>query len=95
MGNNRKQLAQIEKKLSQLQSEVSFIKAQHEKEIYGSTSYDHISYNTRLRLQEADLTIALRHDNEYQRLIEEMRELRAEQTELEEDNPFSMGGLIH
>lgn len=90
MGNNGKRLAQLHKKLAQLHSRIAVIRAEHTKEIFTSTAYDSLPYNDRPRLRDADLTIALSHDNEYTILTDEITDIESEQIELGDD---FVGGL--
>lgn len=82
MGNNNKRLGQIHKELNKLRADLVYIEAKHTKEILLDNTYDSMQYNNRYALQKADITIAIKHDSDYQKLLNQVNELEAEQIEL-------------
>lgn len=78
----KKRLASLGKERAILKNKVEIIRAKHVKKIYTDPEYDTISYNARGRVQEADLTLALAEDNEFQDLLNKDRDLKAEEVEI-------------
>lgn len=79
---------------AKLNNQAELIVARYTKRIWSDTAYNIYSYNQRIRLMEADLTIALSEDEEYQSISNRLRELNAKffVMDLEAEDEFSIRG---
>jgi hypothetical protein len=79
----RKQLSQIHKQLGQLRDKQEVIQAKYTKNIWLDEQYIKLDYNQRNKLRQAELTLKLSEDAEYQTIHSRIRDLEAEQVELD------------
>jgi len=80
----RKRLAEIHRELSELIQEIKVIEAKYRREIWSSKDYEQHEYNNREKLRNADFTIRLAGDQEYQVKRKKRVDLEAEKIVLED-----------
>ncbi len=80
----RKRLGQIHKELGSLRDKREVIEARYAKGIWSDEAFDKWDYNQRQKLRQAELTLKLSEDVEYQDILNRIRELEAEEIELGE-----------
>ena len=78
----RKRLGQIHRQLGELKDKEEIIQAKYTKSIWSDEDFDKYAYNQREKLRQAELTLKLSEDKEYQNIRNRIRELEAEQVEL-------------
>jgi len=79
-----KRLGQIYRQLGELRDREEIIRAKYTKSIWSDEDFDKYVYNQREKLRQAELTLKLSEDTEYQDIHNRIRELEAEQVELGE-----------